>query len=83
MGFDNKREPLTWETAPDVLTVAEAANLARIPRNGMYAAVSLGIVPSANLGKRRIRIMKQALAEVIRPGGEARRTAAFSPSEAQ
>jgi len=42
---------LTWDNAPESLTVAEAAALARIPRNGMYDAVRLGLVPSKNFWK--------------------------------
>ncbi len=75
---------LTWETAPDVLTVEEAASLVRVPRNGMYEATRLGFVPSVNLGKRRIRIAKRELAKIFAPDVEVTSlTAAFSPSEAQ
>ena len=62
---------LTWDNAPESLTVAEAAALARIPRNGMYDAVRLGLVPSKNFGKRRTRIAKASLAKVFAPNVEA------------
>jgi hypothetical protein len=75
--------PLNWDSAPDILTVEEAAALARVPRNGMYEAVRLRLVPSVNLGRRRTRIAKVELAKVFAPAIEVRPlTAAFSPSEA-
>jgi len=54
-----------WETAPDSLTVREAAALLRIPRNAAYEAVRLGLLPAVNLGRRRIRISKVALRKVF------------------
>ncbi|MGA2760397.1 MAG: helix-turn-helix domain-containing protein [Candidatus Cybelea sp.] len=57
--------PLTWETAPSVLTVEEAAALVRIPRNAAYEAVRLGFLPAHNFGERRIRIAKSALQQVF------------------
>lgn len=56
---------LDWETAPDSLTVREAAALLRIPRNAAYEAVRLGLLPAVNLGKRRMRISKVALRKVF------------------
>lgn len=56
---------LDWETAPDSLTVAEAAALLRIPRNAAYQAVRLGLLPAVNLGQRRTRISKTALRKVF------------------
>jgi excisionase family DNA binding protein len=70
--------PLTWETAPDILTIEEAASLVRIPRNAAYEAVRAGFLPAANFGQRRIRVSKAVLQKVFglnpeeRPG-----TAAF------
>jgi len=61
---------LTWENAPAILTVEEAAILARVPRSGMYEAVRLGFVPSMNFGQRRTRIAKSALAKVFAPKRE-------------
>lgn len=73
------REAIGWNTAPDVLTVREAAALARVSRNAMYEAVHLGLVPSTNFGLRRIRIAKSELAKVFQSHGEIRRlTAAFN-----
>ncbi len=62
-----KRTPnaLTWETAPDILTVEEAAALVRIPRNAAYEAVRLGFLPAANFGQRRIRVAKSVLQQVF------------------
>lgn len=57
--------PLTWETAPDVLTIDEAAKLVRIPRNAAYEAVRAGFLPAANFGLRRIRVSKSKLREVF------------------
>jgi len=59
------RVPLTWETAPDVLTVEEAASLVRISRNSAYEAVRLGFLPSHNFGERNIRIAKRVLQQVF------------------
>ena len=78
------KKSLTWENAPEILTVDEAALLVRVPRNGMYGAVNAGLVPSMNFGKRRTRIAKTALAKVFNSeAGNSRMTAAFSPSEAK
>ncbi|HTV72766.1 MAG TPA: helix-turn-helix domain-containing protein [Candidatus Acidoferrales bacterium] len=73
---------LTWASAPEILTVGEAAALARIPRNAAYEAVRLGIIPSVNFGARRIRVAKVALAKMFAPDVEIPAlTAVFSPSE--
>lgn len=56
---------LTWETAPDVLTVEEAASLLRIPRNAAYLAIKSGFLPAANFGQRRIRVSKLVLQKVF------------------
>lgn len=56
---------LTWETAPDVLTVKEAASLVRISRNAVYGAIESGMLPAANFGQRQIRIAKSVLQEVF------------------
>ncbi len=75
---------LTWENAPDILTVEEAAQLVRVPRTSMYEVVRLGLVPSANFGKRRTRISKAALAKVFAPASQiGSATAASSPPEAK
>jgi hypothetical protein len=48
----------------------------------MYEAVRLGVVPSVNLGKRRTRIAKAALAKAFAPNIEVPPlTAVFNPSE--
>jgi excisionase family DNA binding protein len=73
--------PLTWESAPDVLTVEEAAALVRIPRNAAYEAIRLGFLPAHNFGERRIRVAKAVLRQVFGPKPEDRpATAAFSQS---
>ncbi len=71
--------PLTWETAPSVLTVEEAAALVRIPRNAAYEAIRLGFIPAHNFGERRIRIAKSVLQQVfgVKPQDKPA-TAAFS-----
>ena len=74
-------EALDWNTAPEVLTVEEAALLARIPRNACYEAIRLGILPAANFGKRRTRVRKQVLKRIFGEGSPL--TAAFNrPLEA-
>jgi excisionase family DNA binding protein len=71
--------PLTWETAPSVLTAEEAAALVRIPRSAFYGAIKAGLVPHHNFGSRLIRIDKTALQQVFGVKLEHRPvTAAFS-----
>jgi excisionase family DNA binding protein len=71
--------PLTWQTAPDILTVEEAAHLVRIPRNAAYEAIRLGFLPAHNFGERRTRIAKVALMKVFGVNSEDKpATAAFS-----
>ena len=76
-----KVTPLTWETAPDILTAEEAAALVRIPRNAFYGAIKAGLVPHHNFGSRLTRIAKSALMEVfgLKPQDKGA-TAAFSQS---
>ena len=71
-------DPLTWETAPDVLTVEEAAKLVRVPRNGVYEAIRLGFLPAVNFGQRRIRVSKKVLQETFGLRADRSATAAFS-----
>lgn len=65
-----KSRSLTWETAPDILTVEEASVLVRVPRNGVYGVIKAGLLPAVRLGPRRIRIAKEALREVFRVSPE-------------
>lgn len=70
---------LTWETAPDILTIPEAATLVRIPVNAAYEAVRAGLLPAKNFGQRRIRVSKAVLRQVFGLAPEQMaRTAAFS-----
>jgi len=55
---------MTLADAPDVLTVDEAAAIARVGRNAMYLAVQRGDVWTARIG-RSIRIPKTALAAFL------------------
>lgn len=55
------------EDLPLLLTVEEAAELLRIGRNGAYAAVSNGSLPSVRIG-RTIRIPRDALAGLLAVG---------------
>jgi excisionase family DNA binding protein len=57
------------EELPLLLTVDEAAEVLRIGRNGAYAAVANGCLPSVRIG-RTIRIPRDALAVLI--GADAR-----------
>ena len=61
----SKPGSLTWENAPDILTVEEASVLVRVPRNGVYGVIQAGLLPAVRLGPRRIRIAKAALREVF------------------
>lgn len=51
---------MTLDDAPDVLTVPEAAALARVGRNALYEAVARGDIYGVRIG-RTIRIPKVAL----------------------
>lgn len=55
---------MTFADAPDVLTIPEAAALARIGRNAMYQAVERGDIYAARIG-RSLRIPKAALARFL------------------
>ena len=55
---------LTIETAPDSLTVDEAADLLRIGRVAAYAAVREGTIPSLKFGKRLI-VPKEQLRKLL------------------
>lgn len=61
----SKPRSLTWENAPEILTVEEASVLLRVPRNGVYGVIQAGLLPAVRLGPRRIRIAKAALREVF------------------
>lgn len=50
---------------PLLLTVDEAAGVLRIGRNGAYAAVANGSLPSVRIG-RTIRVPRDALAVLLR-----------------
>jgi len=78
-----KKINLTWETAPEILTVDEAAALVRIPRNAAYSAIQAGLLPAANFGQRRIRVLKSAPQQVFGMAHTDRHsTAALSHGEA-
>lgn len=67
---DTKTSNLSWDSAPDVLTVKEAATLLRVSTGAVYAAIRLGLLPAANFGKRQTRIAKRALREELLKKGE-------------
>ena len=67
---DAKISNLSWESAPDILTVREAATLLRVSPAAVYAAIRLGLLPAANFGKRRTRISKHLLREELVKKGE-------------
>lgn len=53
---------MQWETAPDILTVMEAAEILRIGKNRMYELVKSPGFPMFILGTEKgIRIPKNAL----------------------
>lgn len=75
---DVTRSSLSWESAPEILTVREAAALLRVTPSAVYAAIKLGLLPAANFGKRQTRIAKTILREELAKKGELNRlTAAF------
>lgn len=59
---------MTFDTAPDVLTVREAATLLRLGINKTYRAVRDGTIPSFQVG-RSIRVYKRDVAALARGGG--------------
>ncbi len=67
---DAKISKLSWETAPDILTVKETAALLRVSTGAVYAAIRLGLLPAANFGKRQTRIAKHVLREELAKKGE-------------
>lgn len=60
-GLANACDALTWDNAPDILTVTEAAQLVRITPAAAYGAIQAGLLPAFNFGKRQTRIAKSAL----------------------
>lgn len=56
--------PVSLEELPLMLTVNEMARVLRISRNGAYAAVADGAIPSLRIG-RTIRIPRRALADLL------------------
>jgi excisionase family DNA binding protein len=64
------RTSLSWESAPEVLTVREAATLLRVTPSAVYVAIKLGLLPAANFGKRQTRIAKAILREELAKKGE-------------
>lgn len=74
----SKMSKLSWETAPEILTVKEVAELLRVSTGAVYAAIRLGLLPAANFGKRQTRIAKDVLREeLLRKGELVGLTAAF------
>lgn len=66
-----------WEDLPEIMTVSEASKFLRIPRNGVYEAIRLGLIPALNAGVRRTRISRMALQKVFGLPVEGTKTAAF------
>jgi excisionase family DNA binding protein len=76
--LDANESSVSWESAPDVLTVKEAAALLRVSTGAVYSAIRLGLLPAANLGKRQTRIAKHVLRkELVKRGELSGLTAAF------
>lgn len=67
---DARISMLSWESAPDILTVKETAALLRVSTAAVYAAIRLGFLPAANFGKRQTRISKAVLREELAKKGE-------------
>ena len=80
---------MKFDDAPDVLTVSEAAALARMGRNQMYEAIHRNEIPAVRVGARSLRVSKAALMEALgvpptsqaQEGRTGTATAAGSPTE--
>ena len=56
---------MTFDDAPSVLTIPEAARLLRIGRNQAYEAAKRGEIPAFRVG-RSLRVPKEALLQQLR-----------------
>ncbi len=63
----NGSAAMTFDEAPDLLTVAEVQELTRWSRNGIYEAIKQGRLPAARLG-RAVRVPKWELRRFIESG---------------
>ncbi len=66
-----KARPLTFDTAPDVLTVPQVAELLNIGTKQAYAAIAEDQLPGAVRIGRSIRVGKAALLRMLDPNGPA------------
>lgn len=57
---------LTLATAPDVLTVEEAAQLLRLGKNGCYEAIRTKQLPAIKIGKRLL-VAKTTIMRMLNP----------------
>lgn len=76
-GSSQEARLIRWEDLPEIMTVSEAAQFMRIPKNGVYEAIRLGLLPAMNAGVRRTRIARVALQKVFGVPVEGSKTAAF------
>lgn len=77
-GDSKEARVIRWEDLPEILTVTEVSAFLRIPKNGIYEGIRLGLIPALNAGVRRIRISRTALQKVFGPSVEGPGTAVFS-----
>lgn len=63
--------PLTWATAPEILTVEELAELLRLSYNAVNEAINNGEVPSQRIGRVK-RIYRDAVISWLGEKGGAR-----------
>jgi len=66
--------PDVAQTEPDVLTVDEVAELLRVDRKSIYAAVARGEVPGVLRVGRLIRFSREVVLRWVREGQAASRT---------
>ncbi len=79
----SKESADSWEGAPDVMTVSQAASLLQMDEKAVYVAIHAGLIPAKNFGERQWRISKKALAKVFGIEAEYQnRDRRLQPSEA-
>lgn len=64
-----QRERLSLEDLPPFLTVRQAAEILQVDLRTTYYLVQDGVIPTVRLGKRRLRVPKDALMAKLQESG--------------